>query len=1077
MIRLLTILVGLLIFSQAFAQKFRFERITKNDGLSQSRVNVIAQDSLGFIWVGTDDGLNKIYASKIEVYRNQKDQGEQQLSGREISDLYAWNEDILIVACRDGDVDVWNEKSGEIKHIKLPEGIQPISLEKVGNSLWVGTTEGVFSVNLQNLKAEELIMNSDYPGWQVQDIVAHNDQVYIAGYGYGLVITDKALSSVEEWIPKDKSGHPLDSRMRKPKIIVVENENLYVGYDGAYLIKKDLKSEEFDWINSESKVSFYGSKANAILVSNNGTLWVGSNDGFYNFSESKDDFEGNYWIENNEKSLSSDHIRYLFQDRAGSIWVGTSDQGLSVYHPSLNQFEHIHKNNDELISLSANQVFQMLEDSKGDVWMATYGGGLIRTNFESGEQKFFGADSNRTHSNILSLAEWNGKVWFGSWGGGLNSFDLETKEFGIPISKEDGLPSNTIISLHATKEKLYVGSFDGLYVVDSSGEGAVYNNRSEGFAEGSFPSNVIYSVSKFKDRILMGTDGGGLIILNTVDSTTQVLDENSDPAISSNSVLDIKLEKDGIWLATSAGLDKLSFDFTKVQSWNSTHGLPSDYINALVFNGDNVWLSTNNGIYNFKPSTDEKGRAYFVEDGIQGNEFNQGSVLKLSSGEILFGGTNGITKFNPNHLEKNKYNGPIVLTKVKLFAEELPTKMKAEFIKNLVLDYNQNFLSFEFTGLNYVLPENNRFQYKLEGLDQEWSEISNRNFISYSDLKSGEYTLLVRMYNNDGVLSNKTLRINITIEPPFWETWWFKLLSILLILLAIYGIYRWRLRAIRKEKELLEEKVQLRTLELKERTNELAEKNQDIMDSIEYAKKIQSAILPNDELLDSKWEDYFVFFLPKDVVSGDFYWFGERGDWKIITAADCTGHGVPGALMSMIGANLLQKIVDEKGEYDPGKILTELNLGVQKALKQGTGAQESNDGMDISLCVYNEKESKLVWAGAYNPLFLIRDGELIKYKANKYPIGGSHMEMNREYESHVVEVKKGDCVYMFSDGFPDQFGGPKMKKYMGKRFQKFLLDIHNKPMPQQKQLILNEFKSWKGDLEQIDDVCIVGVRF
>jgi serine phosphatase RsbU (regulator of sigma subunit)/ligand-binding sensor domain-containing protein len=1077
MIRLLTILIGLLVFSQTFAQKFRFERITKNDGLSQSRVNVIAQDSLGFIWVGTDDGLNKVYASKIEVYRNQKNQGEQQLSGREISDLYVWNEDILIVACRDGDVDIWNEQSGEIKHIKLPEGIQPISLEKVGADLWIGTTEGVFSADLKTRKAEELSINESFPGWQVQDIVAYEDVVYIAGYGYGLVLTDLGLSSVDEWIPKDKGGHPLDARMRKPKKVVIANESVYVGYDGAYMIKKDLKSENFEWINADSEASFYGSKANAILVSSDGTLWVGSNDGLYNYSERKADFEGNYWIENNEKSLSSDHIRYLFQDKAGSIWVGTSDQGLSIYHPSLNQFEHIHKNNDELISLSANQVFQMLEDSKGDVWMATYGGGLIQTNFERGEQVIFGADSNRTHSNILSLAEWNGKVWFGSWGGGLNSFDLKTEEFAIPLTKEEGLPSNTIISLYTSNEKLFVGSFDGLYILDSAGFGKVYNSYSEGFEEGSFPSNVIYSIASYRDRVLLGTDGGGLIILNPNDSTTLVLDENSEPAISSNSVLDIKVEKDAIWLATSAGLDKLSFDFTNVESWNSTHGLPSDYINALVFNNDYVWLSTNNGIYNFNPSSNEKGRAYFVEDGIQGNEFNQASVLKLSSGEILFGGTNGITKFNPKQLEKNKYNGPIVLTKVKLFAEELSTKKKPEFIKSLTLDYNQNFLSFEFTGLNYVLPQNNRFQYKLEGLDQEWSEISDRNFISYSDLKSGEYTLLVRMYNNDGVLSNKILRIQITINPPFWETWWFKLISILLIILAAYGFYRWRMRAIRKEKELLEEKVELRTAELKERTNELAEKNQDIMDSIEYAKKIQSAILPNEELLNSKWEDYFVFFLPKDVVSGDFYWFGERGSWKIITAADCTGHGVPGALMSMIGANLLHKIVDEKGEYDPGKILTELNVGVQKALKQGTGAQETNDGMDISLCAYNEDEAKLIWAGAYNPLFLIRDGELIKYKANKYPIGGSHMEMDRVYDSHVIDVKSGDRIYMFSDGFPDQFGGPKMKKYMGKRFQKFLLDIHNKPMPEQKQLILNEFKSWKGDLEQIDDVCIVGVRF
>ncbi len=249
-----------------------------------------------------------------------------------------------------------------------------------------------------------------------------------------------------------------------------------------------------------------------------------------------------------------------------------------------------------------------------------------------------------------------------------------------------------------------------------------------------------------------------------------------------------------------------------------------------------------------------------------------------------------------------------------------------------------------------------------------------------------------------------------------------------------------------------------------------------ITDSINYASRIQAAMLPSREFLDSYLPEHFILFLPRDVVSGDFYWATVL-DYKIVfAAADCTGHGVPGAFMSMLGIAFLDEIVNKRGVISASNILFDLRKEVIKALKQTGKEQEQKDGMDIALCVYDMKKKKLDFAGAYNPLFLVRKGELIEYKADRIPI--SYMEdMEQPYTSNKVQVEEGDTIYIFSDGYPDQFGGTDGKKFKSKALKDLLLSIQNESLYIQKQLLEKHFSEWKGDLEQIDDVILIGVRF
>jgi PAS domain S-box-containing protein len=259
---------------------------------------------------------------------------------------------------------------------------------------------------------------------------------------------------------------------------------------------------------------------------------------------------------------------------------------------------------------------------------------------------------------------------------------------------------------------------------------------------------------------------------------------------------------------------------------------------------------------------------------------------------------------------------------------------------------------------------------------------------------------------------------------------------------------------------------------------ELEKKNKDITASIEYAQRIQEAILPSDKLLGKGFLEHFVLYMPKDIVSGDFYWYAEKNEHSLIAAVDCTGHGVPGAFMSIIGSSNLNKIVIEQGITDPATILTELDKEVTQILKQREGNSQSRDGMDIALCSLNIFEKKLTFAGAMRPMYLFQKGELLEFKGSPFPIGGSFkFKKEKTYTTYEMYLDEGDTLYIFSDGFPDQCGGPENRKYMSKQFKEFLLRLQPQNLETQQELIHQEFLNWKGNYKQMDDVLVIGLRF
>jgi serine phosphatase RsbU (regulator of sigma subunit) len=300
-----------------------------------------------------------------------------------------------------------------------------------------------------------------------------------------------------------------------------------------------------------------------------------------------------------------------------------------------------------------------------------------------------------------------------------------------------------------------------------------------------------------------------------------------------------------------------------------------------------------------------------------------------------------------------------------------------------------------------------------------------------------------------------------------------------------------RVRIIRKEREEAQKKIieQLQENEklkdrvtkeleskVQERTKELNKKNKDITDSITYAKRIQEAILPDEDLVRKILKDYFILYLPKAIVSGDFYWVHEKDNKIIFAAVDCTGHGVPGAFMSILGHNFLNQVVKEMNITEPGKILDEVNKKVSETLYNGHGYIKGEYGMDIALATLDKQKMNMQFAGAYNPLCVVRNGEMTEIKADRFSIGSFILNSSKNFNNHSIKLKTGDVVYLFSDGFADQFGGDKRRKFMVERFNELLIEIHGMGMNAQKRRLMQVFEEWKGGHEQLDDILVMGVK-
>ncbi|MBL7110635.1 MAG: SpoIIE family protein phosphatase [Bacteroidales bacterium] len=470
--------------------------------------------------------------------------------------------------------------------------------------------------------------------------------------------------------------------------------------------------------------------------------------------------------------------------------------------------------------------------------------------------------------------------------------------------------------------------------------------------------------------------------------------------------------------------------------------ISEELIHSVYFDFDGVvWLGGDEGLYRYDNTVNKDFEVTYSA---------MIRNISLSRGDIIFGGT--------------------YFDEAGISSLEQPAVLKPS------LPYSKNSLVFIYAAQSGADESYLEFSYFLEGNDDGWSAWTNESKKEYTNLHEGEYVFRVKarnMYGKESIEATYTF----TILAPWYRKWWAYVLYVILATFIVYfivKIYTRQLREIIRERtaEVVRQKD-----ELEVQKEEIEEKNEDIMASIKYAQKIQTALLPPEESLADLELDGFVLFLPRDIVSGDFYWLGQKNGKPITVAADCTGHGVPGAFMSMLGLSILNNIVIERDEVSASEILDELRRQVITHLRQKGEEGEQKDGMDLALHIIDKKNMKIEFAGANNPLILIRNDELIQIRGDRMPIG-IHVLSDQPFENNEMEIQKDDVFYIFSDGFQDQFGGPKGKKFMIKNMKDLFLEIYRKPMEEQKKILYDTLIDWMkvGKTEQVDDVVLIGVR-
>ncbi|MFC2103951.1 SpoIIE family protein phosphatase [Bacteroidota bacterium] len=556
------------------------------------------------------------------------------------------------------------------------------------------------------------------------------------------------------------------------------------------------------------------------------------------------------------------------------------------------------------------------------------------------------------------------------------------------------------------------------------------------------PENCDFYVTFYDNKILLGTDQGIFEQIEGMDSFA--VSKRFPPELTDEDRIITRMKPDKygkLWVTTFIESDRM---------------IEAGYVLSDSSSSGYKWVDT-------PFNTISKGDLYSIH-------FDQDDI-------IWFGGSEGLYRYDPK-VEKDYKKDFASLIRLNIIGEDSTIFFGSYFNENgyvstiqpevlkPTLKYKYNSLEFEFAAQNPEIEYPVLFSYFLEGYDKKWSDWSEEAKRYYTNLDEGEYTFKVKAKNIYEHRSQEA-SYEFVIKPPWYRTI-LALLSYLLLFIALIYVI------VTQYTKYLRGVIKLKTKEIRHQKEVVELKNEEIMDSIKYAKRIQTALLPPEEILEESKTEHFILFKPRDIVSGDFYWFRKIGDFIVIVAADCTGHGVPGAFVSMLGMAFLNEISVEIKEVKADDILNRLRALIIKSLRQKGQEGESKDGMDIALYVIDKKNMKIQFAGANNPLILIRNKELEQVKGDRMPIG-FHLVMD-DFKNNEIDIEKGDMLYTFSDGYQDQFGGEKGSKFMIKKLKQLMVEICEKPVEEQRQILDDTIENWKGTEEQVDDIILIGVR-
>lgn len=1031
-------------FSVTRAQTFFFERYGVEQGLNSSKVYNVIQDRNDWIWLGTESGVSRFNGSRFENF-----------------------------TFADG---------------LAPGGAYSIAEDKAGR-IWFGHLNGGLSLfdgkEFHRIRFDSISVKGD-----VTSIKPSGDHIWITTISNGAIRftfpgTGDTLLHAKQYSGKEGLSDQISSS--------------YIGKDGTFYcvdpnfgIKKYNPGKDIFEIYSPPGYPKYFSVI-TLFEDSRGDFWFGTyNGGLYRYKKDADTMV----VYDHRDGLAKNHISFITENYKGDIWVGTYGGGITVFSGDKmtvfnesNGLEAItvhwitedrEKNmiiadhftgisifkGDHFVTFSGKDilpddgVYAVEKDESGKYWFGT-NAGISVYDPDAGKGKqvtIYDNQKNAIGKEIRFIrSDKKGKIWIGTFGNGLSYYDLSSKRFiydSYLNSKLD--PMGLIMALEIDQNgRVWIGNQDRLIVWDGSKEETY--TQSSGLAGNSITALFCDD----KNNIWIGSENrSGLTKYDASTGEFRII--NTGEGYVPTTITQTKDSR--IWVGTVSGLLGIDNDTVAVML-NEETGLLSNNIKLLQSEGDNfLYIGTTSGLnrYNMADSTIA---SFTKRNGFPGIEALPNANLADRKGNLWFGTVKGVTRLTPSEMPPVDAKPLTHISSIEV--NYIPREME----EDLKLGHKQKSLAFNYYSVSLTDPEAVKFRVMLKGADKDWSPPTSSTMEDYPNLAPGHYTFRVIASNSYGYWNEDPVEYAFTIKPPFYQTSWFIASVLLLAAIGVMLYIKIRERNLIREKKILEQKVEERTAEVVMKSAEIEEKNRDITASIRYAERIQRAMLPRADT----FTETFVLYMPKDIVSGDFYWMYENEELQLIAACDCTGHGVPGAFMSIIGHNSLNKVVREYGITEPGAILDHLNKEVVKALMQ-RHEETINDGMDMALIAFNKKKFTLDFAGAYNPAYVVRRGEIFTYKGDRFPIGMSSQLAKKNFATQSIEIEPGDMIYMSSDGYADQFGANDGKKYKSGNVKKLLCGLWDLPVCDQRERLKKEILEWKGDLPQVDDIVFVGKR-
>ncbi len=1034
------------IYAQVMGQQFRFRDYNTENNLPDEFVYSINQDNDGYLWLSTGKGLYRF--SGLDFYQVYfPDSLETRTANVSLKDRFG----TIWFGCDDGKVyKITENKTLEVE-LDNTRSIGQL-LEGPDGNIWAIAQGGsVFSISPETSAGgfKEFPINESY---QIFSAIFNSEGELLLGSQDNILVyflsgdTLAYKGSIENF---DYAGVNALWQTKGNNYIVGTNSGiLSMEIDG--LGRTLSKFENFPDLEYASVRSFYCDKMGRIWVS---TSYSGV---FQLVLDKQTKNIETITVFDQNSGLTGNNVNTVYQDIEGNYWFGFSGDGLSLMKSEAFSYFSLGETPDTKNIIAIDQL-------NDKILMGTPSGYYLFDPSKNAIGGFIDLSQSLGASEIISFeTDSNGNIWIGTDGKGLY---LRKSSGNIASFYRTGNTSEDYITdIVVDVEYIWLGTLNGVILIDRS-SGKLLNRFN---IDNGLPHNSIGNLELTNDgkcAVALKTDR--MFLIDPVDGIS------SSPALmygtTINNVYSYSQDKNGnIWAATNGnGLFRIMGD--SLSAYNKTVNLMSDYCySVLVDDLDRVWVGHDRGFSRYDIETGIMKT--FGEDFAGSGVCNSNAIFEGTDHKLYIGTTQGFVLYDR---EKDIQNPVAPINNINYLEIN-----NIEYPSNgyIVLPYEKQYIiRINYVGINLKDPEKVYYQTRLENWSDQFSPWTSETEVVFSP-RDGHYVFEMNSVNEDG-LSGDPVLFSLVIKRPFWRSWWFILSSLITIVGVIIIVIRQREKAQKKIEEYLKTELNERTKEVHNQKEEIEAQNLEITDSINYAKKIQTSILPDFNKLKETFNDAFIFFRPRDIVSGDFYWFDKIGKDKfILVCADSTGHGVPGAFMSMIGATLLQDIVARQQITKPSVILSLLDQHIFTTLNQNVEFGVTNDGMDMVVCEIDMASRHLKFASAMRPVILNIGGENLYLRGNRFSVGGESAS-EKYFDDQEFYMGKGDTIYLFSDGLPDQFGGSQNKKLKIYQLKKLIEEISNQPMSEQFDVISNFYDEWKGDNEQVDDILLIGVRF